>query len=397
MKLRHAAVASLAFTAACVPVQKQGDASTAQALQDTVRVSNQPPFDMAVCQPAQPLQLPQPVNPDILLGALSLARPQIMECLVAPTSRGEAKNTRVVVKATVTPEGGKYDVSGENLSSEGQACVRKAVETLVPLAASPAGSALVTVEGEFTHDQSRSVAVTFGSDVGSDYSGAVRLGQPQWCDCYAAYTTQVPPTLMAHVQLAKERTTPAEVTFDPVTTPEGTALATCLQQKMMALPVKAPPDAMRFSRRFIHFNSKASEPSTDPLPEQRFLQGELVRQQSAAASTMAFGARDSASESYDAAVLKYQKTKDRKLLPELRAKCNQVAEADAKWAGAVEAQLKATQLSLSIIQELKAKDAAAWSPAEASVQEALTSTQEELNRAQSRHKADQEACSKMNG
>jgi hypothetical protein len=396
MKLRHAAVASLAFTAACAPMQKQGDAS-AQAVQDTVRVSNQAPFDMAVCQPAQPLQLPQPVNPDILLGAISLARPQVMECLVAPTSRGEAKSTRVVVKATVTPEGGKYEVSGENLASEGKDCVQKAVETLVPLAASPAGSALVTVEGEFTHDQSRSVAITFGSDVGSDYSGAIRLGQPQWCDCYAAYATQVPPTLMAHVQLAKEQTAPAEVTFDPVTTPEGTALATCLQQKMMALPVKAPPDAMRFSRRFIHFNSKAAELSMDPLPEQRLIQNELVRQQRSAATTMAFGVRDSASESYDAAVLKYQKTKDRKLLPELSAKCNQVAEADAKWVSAVEAQLKADQQSLAIAEELKAKDAAAWSAAAASVQEALNSAQEELNRAQSRHKADQEACSKMKG
>jgi hypothetical protein len=397
MKLRHAAVASLAFTAACAPMQKQGDASSAQAAQDTVRVSNQHPFDMAVCQPAQPLQLPQPVNPDILLGAISLARPQIMECLVAPTSRGEAKSTRVVVKATVTPEGGKYDISGENLSSEGQACVRKAVETLVPLAASPAGSALVTAEGEFTHDQSRSVSVTLGSDVGSDYSGAVRLGQPQWCDCYAAYTTQVPPTLMAHVQLAKGQTTPAEVTFDPVTTPEGTALATCLQQKMMALPVKAPPDTMRFSRRFIHFNSKATEPSTDPLPEQRLIQNELVRQQRSAAATMAFGARDSASETYDAAVLKYQKTKDRKQLPELSAKCNQVVEADARWVSAAEAQLKADQLSLTIAEELKAKDAASWSASAASVQEAVKSSQEELSRAQSRHKADQEACPKTNG
>jgi hypothetical protein len=396
MKLRHAAVASLAFTAACAPMQKQGDAS-AQAAQDTVRVSNQHPFDMAVCQPVQPLQLPQPVNPDILVGAISLARPQVMECLAAPTSRGEAKNSRVVVKATVTPEGSKYELSGENLTSEGQACVRKAVETLVPLAASPAGSALVTAEVDFPHDPSRSVAVTFGSDVGSDYSGAVRLGQPQWCDCYAAYTSQVPPTLMAHVQLAKGQTTPAEVSFDPVTTPEGTALATCLQQKMMAQPVTAPPDAMRFSRRFIHFNSKATEPSTDPLPEQRFIQMGLVRQQRAAALTMAFGARDSASENYDAAVLKYQKSKDRKLLPELSTKCNQVVEADAKWASAVEAQLKADQLALTIAQELKAKDAAAWSAAEVRIQEALNSAQEELNRAQSRHKVDQEACAKMNG
>jgi len=396
MMLRRAAVASLVLTASCAPMQKKEGAAAAPA-QDTVRVSNQHPFDMAVCQAAQPVQLPQPVNPDILLGALSAARPQVMECLVPPTSRGEGKSTRVVVKAQVSDQGGKYTVSGENLSPEGQACVQKAVEGQVPLTASPKGAAPVSAEVEFTHEQGRSLAVTLGGDSGSDYSGAVRLGQPQWCDCYAGYTTQVPPTLMAHVQLAKGQATPAEVTFDPVTTPEGTTLATCLQQKMMALPVKAPPEAMRFSRRFIHFNSRATEPSTDPLPEQRFLQMELVRQQRAADTTLAFGARDSASEGYDAVVMKYQKSKDKKLLAELATRCNQVVEADAKWAGAVEAQLKADQQSLAIAQELKVKDAATWTPAEASVQQSVTSSQEELSRAQKRVQADRDACSKMKG
>lgn len=393
MMLRRAVVASLALTASCAPVQKKDGAAAAQ---DTVRVSNQHPFDTAVCQSVQPVQLPQPVNPDILLGALSALRPQVMECLVPPTSRGEAKSTRVVVKAQVSEQGGQYTVSGENLSPEGQACVQKAVEARVPLTASPKGSAAVTAEAEFSHEQGRSLAVTLGSDAGSDYSGAVRLGQPQWCDCYAGFTTQVPPTLMAHVQVAQGQTTPT-VTFDPVTTPEGTALATCLQQKMAALPVKAPTEELRFSRRFIHFNSLATEPSTDPLPEQRFLQNELVRQRRAADTTLWFGARDSASEAYDAAVVKFQKAKDKKLMPELIAKCDQVVEADAKWAAAVEAQHNADQQSLAIAQELKVKDAASWTAAEASVQQAVTSSQEELSRAQKRVATDREACSKMKG
>jgi hypothetical protein len=264
------------------------------------------------------------------------------------------------------------------------------VDTLVPLTATPKGAAPVSAETEFAHEAGRSVGVTLGSDVGSDYSGAVRLGQPQWCDCYAGFTTLVPPTLTAHVQLAKGQTTPAEVTFDPVTTPEGTALATCLQQKMMALPVAAPPEAMRFSRRFSHYNSKATEPSTETQPETRFNQMQLVRLQRLAESTMAYGARDSASEAYDSAVLKYQKSKDRKLLTELSEKCNQLVAADAKWVGAVEAQLKASQQLLAIAQELTAKDAAA------SIQEAVNSSQEELTRAQNQHKADQ-ACTNMKG
>jgi hypothetical protein len=393
MMLRRAVVASIALTASCAPVQKKEGAGA--SVQDTVRVSNQHPFDMAVCQSAQPVQLPQPVNPDLLLGALSALRPQVMECLVPPSSRGEAKSTRVVVKAQVSDQGGKYTVSGENLSPEGQACVQKAVEARVPLAASPKGSAAVTADAEFTHEHGRSLAVTLGTDAGSDYSGAVRLGQPQWCDCYAGFTTQVPPTLMAHVQVAKGQTTPA-VTFDPVTTPEGTALATCLQQKMVALPVKAPAEELRFSRRFIHFNSLATEPSADPLPEVRFLQNELVRQQRAADTTLWFGARNSASEAYDAAVVKYQKAKDKKQqMAELIARCNQVVEADAKWAGAVEAEVKAGQQSLTLAQELKVKDAAAWTAAEAGVQQDVTRSQEELTRAQKRVEMDREACSKM--
>jgi hypothetical protein len=393
MMLRRAAVASIVLTASCAPIQKDGAAPA----QETIRVANQLPFDMAVCQTLQPMQLPQPVNPDILLGAVSAARPQVMECLVPPASRGEGKSTRVVVKAQVSDQGGKYTVSGENLSAEGQACVQKAVEGRVALAASPKGAAPVSAEAEFTHEQGRSLAVTLGGDSGSDYSGAVRLGQPQWCDCYAGYTTQVPPTLMAHVLLAKGQATPAELTFDPVATPEGTALATCLQQKMMALPVNPPADAMRFSRRFIHFNSLATELSTDPLPEQRFLQNELVRQQREADVTLAFGARDSAFEAYDATVMKYQKSKDKKLLSELVARCNQVVEADEKWVRAAEAQLQADQQALTLVQELKAKDAASWTPAEASAQQSVTSSQEDLTRAQKRIESDREACSKMKG
>ncbi len=392
MMLRRAAVASLVLAASCAPVQKQGGPA-----EETTRVSNQQPFDIAVCQSSQAVQLPQPANPDVLLGALSAARPQVMECLVPPTSRGPGKATRVVVKSSLSEQGGKHTVSGENLTPEGQACVQKVVDDLVPLVALPKGAAPVSAEAEFTHEQGRSLAVTLGMDAGSDYSGAVRLGQPRWCDCYAGYTTQVPPTLMAHVQLAKVQATPAEVTFDPATNPEGTALATCLQQKMMAVPVTPPPDTLRFSRRFIHFNSKATEPSTDPLPEQRFLQAELVRQQRSAGSTLGFGARNSAAEAYDALVLNYQKSKDSKLLPQLSAACDRLVEADAKWSSTVEAQLKAGQQSLAIVQELKTQDAAAWTSVATQSQEAVNSSQEEQSHAQKQLEADREACAKLKG
>jgi hypothetical protein len=357
-----------------------------------MRINNHAPFDVAVCQ-SQSAALPQPANQGILVGAMLAARPQVMECLVDPKSRGEADTTRVVVKSTVTDQGGTHAVSGENLTPEGTACIQKAVDAHAPLAALPKGAQPVSSESTFVHEAANSPSVRFGINPGSDFSGAVRLAQTTWCDCYAPFGTKTPPLLKANVELKKGSPTAASITFDPVGTPEGDQLAACLQAKMMAVPAQLEVDQLKFGYRFVHFNSHATEPAADLPPELRFFQLELVRNQSSARAAMAFGARANAAEAYDAIVQKYQKTKDWKLVDELKAKCKALVDSAQGWVNAIDSQLKVDQATLALATELKAKDQA-WGEVETKSQEVIANTQQDLANAQKRLADDQNACPK---
>jgi hypothetical protein len=390
MLLRRIAVASAVLTtAACAPLQKGTKAAPAEP----IRITNQIPFDIAVCQPSPVGPMPLPTDPNILVGALMATRPSVMECLVAPTSRGAEQTSRVLVKARATDQETQHTLTGVNLTPEGEACVRKAVEAAVPLKVLPKGAAPVSAEVEFVHEQGRSLSVTLGTNVPSDYSGAVRLGQPQWCDCYAPFATQVPPTLEATVQLVKNQSKPGPITFAPAGSPEGQALATCLQQKLAAVPVAPSAEDVKFVRTFHHFNSRATAPAPALAPQYRFFQGELVRNQRIAEATLASGVRASASTAYDAVVLQQQKSKGKKALPEQATRCAELTAADAKWVSALTTQLQAEQQSLATVQELKAQEAS-WASAEASLQEAVATTQKDAANAQKQLEADQKSCPK---
>ena len=398
MMLRRLAVASAVFTfTACAPVQKQGtggdsaaDAPAAPA-QDTHRVSNQVAFDAASCP--QVITLPENVTPNALVGALKSARPAVMECLVAPASRGPAKTTNVVAKISVSDKDGKHTVTGDNLSPEGQACIQKTLETMIPLKPLPKGVAPALGEAEFAHEQGRSHGVNMGESVGSDYSAAVRLGQAQWCDCYAPFATTVPPSLRAVVKLAKGQAAPTSITFEPAGSPEGETLAACLKGKMMALPLGTVTEDMQFSRTFLHYNSRATEAAAGMAAEARFNQLELARNYRTGEAQAALGAHEGATDAFDAAIVKSQKAKG-KMAAELTAKCAQLMEAGTKWVAATEAQMKAEQGVLASAQELKAKNPA-LAQLETQLQQLIATTQEDLNNAQTRIKADQETCSKM--
>ena len=391
--MRRIAIASLLASAAagCASTQQaQTQGSTTK--EERMRISNQPPFDVSVCQTQLPA-LPQPANQGGLVGGLLFARPQVMECLVDPKSRGDAETTRVVVKTTVNDQGGTHAISGENLTPEGTACVQKAVDTLVPLTALAKGAQPVESESVFVHERGNSASVKFGANPGSDYSGAVRLAQPQWCDCYAGFTTVAPPTVRANITLKKTATTAADITFDPVGTPEGEQLTACLKGKLAAVPAKLDVDELKFPYRFVHFNSRATEPAADLQPELRFFQLDLVRNQRSADAAIAFGHRANAAEVYDAIVAQYQKTKDWKLVDELKSKCKVLVDASQAWVNAIDAQLKVDQTTLGLAQELKAKDAS-WADLEPKAQEVINNTQQDLDNAKKRLEADQGACPK---
>src|SRR5690242_4211711 len=196
--MRRIAIASVLLAAGCAGQQgaqqkTQGPTTT----EERMRITNQSPFDVAVCQSKTPT-LPQPPNQGILVGAILATRPEVMECLVDPKSRGEADTTRVVVKTTVNEQGGTHALSGENLTPEGTACIQKVLDARVPLSALPKGAQPVASESTFVHEAGNSPKVKFGINPGSDFSGAVRLAQPTWCDCYAPFTHKAPPILKAN-------------------------------------------------------------------------------------------------------------------------------------------------------------------------------------------------------
>ncbi|WNG56409.1 hypothetical protein F0U59_17780 [Archangium gephyra] len=394
--MRRIAIASVLAVTGCAGMQEAQKPAGPTTTEERMRITNQPPFDVAVCQP-KTLTLPQPANEGVLVGALLSTRPEVMECLVDPKSRGEAETTRVVVKTTLNDQGGTHAITGENLSPEGTACIQKVVDTRVPLTALPAGAQPVTSESTFLHEVGGSASVKFGINPGSDFSGTVRLAEDSWCECYAPFGTKIPPQLKATVDLKKGTPTPAEIVFDPVGTPEGDQLTACLQAKMMTLPVNIEVTELKFPYRFTHFNSQASETSADMSPELRFYQLDLLRNQRAANTAMAFGTRATAAEIYEAVIAKFQKTPPKKqydLLPELTSKCNALVESSKASVDALSAQLQAEQQSLANVQELKAKDAA-WGELEGKLQESVTATEADVKSAQERLKADQGACPKV--
>ncbi|ATB32395.1 hypothetical protein [Melittangium boletus] len=393
MMSRLAITSLLAAAAAGCAGQQQAQTGGAPiSKEERLRITNQSPFDVAVCKTQAPA-LSQPANQGILVGALLASRPQVMECLVDPKSRGTAETTRLVVKTTVNEQGGSHVISGENLTPEGIACVQKLVDTRVPLTPLAKGAAPVESESTFVHEAGNSPSVRFGLNPGSDFSGNVRLAQAQWCDCYAGYETKAPPTLRANVDLKKASATAADITFDSVGTPEGDQLAACLKGKMMAVPVKLEVDELKFPYRFVHFNSHATEPAADLTPELRLLQLDLVRNQRSADAAIAFGNRANAAEAYDAIVAKYQKTKDWKLIDELKSKCRTLVDSAQAWVNSIESQRQVDQSTVDLARELKAKDAA-WGDLEAKTQEIIAVTQQDLDTAKQRLAADQGACPK---
>lgn len=392
--MRRIVFTSLLASAAagCATTQSADGSSAPKTKEERMRISNQSPFDVSVCQ-MKPPALPQPSTQGGLVGGVLFARPQIMECLADPKTRGPADTTRIVVKTSVNEQGGTHAVSGENLTPEGIACVQKTVDAQVPLTALTKGSEPLESESVFEHEAGNSPSVKFGLNAGSDYSGTVRLAQPQWCECYAPFANQAPPTLMSKITLKKGAATAADITFEPVGTPEGEALAACLKGKMAAVPAKLDVDELKFPYRFIHFNSRATEPAADLQPEMRFFQLDLVRNQRSAEVAIAHGYRANAAEAYDEAVARYQKTKDWKLVDELKSKCKVLVETSQAKVKSIEAQLEVDKSTLGLAQELKAKDAS-WADLEPRAQEVIKNTEQELTAAQERYTNDQAACPK---
>lgn len=391
--LRRIAIASVIFTAACAGQQKAAKPGAPTTVQEKMRITNQPYFDVASCHP-QALTLPQPPNENILVGAMVSTRSQLMECLVDPKSRGPAATTKVSVKTHITDAEATHTVTGENLTPQGQKCIQDLVNKAVPIQPlATKGAKPVDSEAQFIHEQNNSPSVSFGVNEGSDFSGQIRLAQEQWCDCYAGYTTQVPPILVSHITLKKASPTAADITFDPSGSTEGDQLAACLKSKMATLPAKVSSEQLGFPHRFIHFNAQAADPGTTLPPDMRFLQLELMRGQRAAATAISGGARDNAAAEFAPLAEKYNQNRKKNydLVPKILEKCSVLLKSSGDWIAALEAQQTSDQQMVTLVQELKAKDEA-WKEVEAKLQQEFDTTQKDLANAQKIHDQDVKAC-----
>src|SRR5262249_17990800 len=101
-------------------------ALTPVATSGTQTVRNVTYFDLASCFPAPPL-VTGLYGDEQLLGALTAARPAVLECLVPPAHRGRRDRTSATVTAVVRPGSGmELTAGGENITSAGQQCVLEA-------------------------------------------------------------------------------------------------------------------------------------------------------------------------------------------------------------------------------------------------------------------------------
>ncbi|HZX00678.1 MAG TPA: hypothetical protein VFF45_00380 [Bacilli bacterium] len=391
MNLRSSAAALLTFGLGigCAGAPG-GDASSASEQQ---RIAANSPSDVGICYPSPPAA-PEAINADVITGLLVAARPQIMECMVDPRHRGQETETRVSIKTTVG--GGKVEhaVSGQNVTPPGQECIRGALDRY--LAAVPGWAAKaaavttpVTGEAQVAHKAGVSPSVKFGINEASDVTGAVRIAQPTWCDCYADWKAAPPRALEATIKVTQAGK--PQASFKPSADPGAQKVAACLAGKVAELPLKTKSSELDvpYTFRFVHSGHAA--PLPEAAPEQQFQQQEALRGQRTAAAVVALGTRTAAATAYDGLVQKYNAAPDSVKVEDLKSTCAALVTADDTYIAALEKQLEAEQQMLTVLQQLKAQDTA-WATAETAAQGTVDTTRQDIASAKQMKTSDTGAC-----
>jgi hypothetical protein len=359
------------------------------AAPERVAIANQSPFDVATCGP-KTVAMPAASQASII-GALVMTQPALLECLVDPKARGAEAQTHVRVQANVVGTAATYEVTGQNLTGEGKACVEAMVRRQ-PLGTAPEG-ATATGAIELVHVAGVSPAVKFGVNEPSDVVGTIRLAQQKdFCECYQPLNHQPPPTLEATLKLAADK--PAEVSVTPPQSASAKTVADCVQRKLgaLALPKVTAPVELKY--QFALLDSFADTQSESASPALQFAQLDAIRAQKNAAVAVAVGARDVAANAYDAAGAKYKAKPTSALIPELKQKCQAVLDADTAWQGALKELVGTTQTLVTFVQDLSLKDIN-WAEAASKAQEQLVKAQQDQANVDKRRQADEAACPKM--
>ncbi|MDI3289742.1 hypothetical protein [Polyangium sp. 15x6] len=359
------------------------------------RIVNINPVDLGVCFQQAPA-LPEKINSEVLTGLLVAARPFVMECLVDPKNRGPADETDLALKTTLS--GGKlaHAITGQNITPAGEQCIKAAVDKFTATAPDwekKAGAASnVTAEVQYKHIASVMPSVKMGVGEGSDVAGTIRLAQGSFCDCYAPWKSADPVVLTAQVKLTQAGA-PA-VTIKPPTDPNGTQVATCLQPKVAALPLKTTSTELTVPYTFMFLSSAKDGLFQGAPPPIAFAQYELARNQRLAAGVIAMGARTQAAEAYDALVNKYKKDTASVTVEQLKNGCAALTQADDAYLAALQKQLELEQSAVAMFTDFAGKDAA-WVPVKDATQGNVDVTKKDIENGKKFKEADLAACPKV--
>jgi hypothetical protein len=375
-------------------------AGGAQPTQSAMKISNLYAFDLYNCFPRQ-IDVPSPANQAGLAALWAASQPQIQECLIDPKSRGPQDKTTAKVDMQVSDQGVQQNVSGDNLTPDGQSCVQKVLASAGQVKALPAGSKPVSLPLEAQHIVGQSPAVQMGLNDVSDIAGTIRLSQKQWCECFQPYRASPPELLKAKIDVKaggdEKKPDVNTVTIDPTgLSPAGQQVASCLQGKVQGLKFPAiHAGEVGLTYPFILINSaldKPLGPAADPGVAFRQLDG--IRAQKQADSALALGHSLNAREGYDQLVRKYKTDKKAVSVMDLVNKCKDLVKTDEKWIAALAEQQKADQRTEDFVKQLTATNPD-WGKAVSATQEQVTADENDVSRAKKVRDNDEKICPKV--
>jgi hypothetical protein len=394
------------FLIACA--SGQSPANAAGPTEQRQRVQNLTPFDIGTCFPNR-VDMGKTANEYTLQAAYRAARPGINECLTDAKVQSGTAATKGKATMTIDASGTNVAVSGEGLQPGATACIEKAIRA--QLEGVTAGAKPFTLEAPFEREPN--TMVRMGINEASDVEGTIRLAVPQWCSCFESIKTKAPPSLSGTVTVT--RVDPAKKSPDggvpkavtaamQASDPAGAEVATCVNQKIEALPLKSTSEQLIVPAQLFLLNSggSASMPAT-AAPQLQFAQLDVVRERRQAEAFAALARRQSVANKYDGQVQAYQAaagSKDPKkrktagaMVKDLKSGCAGLVKADEEYTKALESEAAVEQEALTLAQTLKAKDPS-WADAEKASSGALAETQKQIDASKQLTTANQKACPK---
>lgn len=401
---------------ACAGGQSAGTTAAANPA-ERQRVQNLVPFDLGTCFPTR-LDLGKTANEYTLQAAFRGARPAINECLVDGRVQNPNAPTKGKVSVSMDASGTTVTVTGDGLQPAATACIERAIRAQLDGVSRPSGGKPISLDGPIEREPASMVRM--GINESSDVQGAIRLGVPQWCNCFESVRTQGPPEAAGSVTLTRadiaqyaDRLKTADggqaiskgvVSALQPTDPSGAEMTSCLNQRVEALPLKSTSEQLVVPAQVLLVNSNG--PLTMPAgtpPQMQFAQLDAVRERRQAEAFAALARRQNVANAYDAQVQAYQmaaNSKDPKkrkaagaLVKDLKGGCAALVKADDDYTKALEGEQGVEQQAVTLAQSLKAKEPS-WADAENASAAAVADTQKQIDASKQLRAANDKACPK---